>query len=219
MTQMLSLYLTCKSQTWLEWFIFPVTFYRHSIFLGVVTIILNSPLKGNDCRQFWSFTLSFYKKKNRRSILASTQFCSASIHVTVKSFLLSIHPGGMRVMLLYIYIVLLDWCLTWFFLKPKITKFTVSICQNHSTVWITQLQYERKKYQVKMCLVRFSSAKMCKVKWWNRAVAESCVCLSLSSATNYNILNSEWELDNKGKFLGLSGSHLAHLWNMLLPVL
>lgn len=178
MTQMLSLYLTRKSQTWLEWFIFPITFYLSSQhFPWCCDYYIKFPFKrkwlivDNSGPSLWAF----YKKKPRKSILASTQFCSASIHFTVKSFLLSIHPGGMRVMLLYIYIVLLDWCLTWFFLKPKITKFTVSICQNHSTVWITQLWYERKKYQVKMCLVRFSSAKMCKVKWWNRAVAKSHV--------------------------------------------
>ena len=166
------LHVRIKTQTWLEWFIFPITFYLSSLhFPWCCDYYIKFPFKrkwfiDNSGPSLWAFNC---KKKPERVYWQVIQFCSASIHFTVKIFLLSTHPGGMRVMLLSIYIVLLDWCLNWFFLKLKIkTKFIVSICKNHSIVWTTQLWYERKKYEVKMCLVRFFSAKMCKAKWWNK---------------------------------------------------
>lgn len=56
-------------------------------------------------------------------------------------------------------------------LKPKITKFIISICQNI----LLRRSLRRRKYQVNMCLVRFSLAKMWIARWCETAVADSHV--------------------------------------------
>ena len=71
-------------------------------------------------------------------------------------------------------------------LKPKITKFIISICQNIPL----RRSLGRRKYQVNMCLVRFSLAKMWTARWWNSSSWQSC--FDLSSATNYPPLEF-WE--------------------------
>lgn len=132
-----------------------------AVFLGVVT--LNSHLKGNDCG---SFTLSFYKKK-LESILASTQLsCLCPLHCQKLAF----KPPCWRCQsnATSHLLVLLDWGLDWLCLQPEIrTNFIVSVCQT-IPLCISFNWCERENYQVKMCLVRFSSAKMCNARRGNK---------------------------------------------------
>lgn len=74
--------------------------------------------------------LAFIRKGQKGEYIASPQLHSASVHFTIKYLLLSNHHGAVKAMLLYIYIVLLDFGLNWLSLKAKIrTTSTVSICQ------------------------------------------------------------------------------------------
>lgn len=117
-----------KTQTWLGWLLFPMTIYPHGIFPWCCDYYIKFPLKRK-----WLWVLPFellFKKSQKGEYIGKypTLFCLYSL--SCQSFLLSTHPGSVRMILLYIYIVLLDWCLDWLFLKPKIrTKFIISICQ------------------------------------------------------------------------------------------
>lgn len=93
-----------------------------AFFLGV---LLNSYLKGNDCG---SFPLTVYKKKPGRRVDWQVPNSALPLSTPLSKLPLK-HPSWWcRNNATFLYIVLLERCLDWFSLKPKRTKFIISIC-------------------------------------------------------------------------------------------
>lgn len=138
---MLLPYLTCKSQNSNLPGMASISHSFLPIYLAfslcVVTIILNSHLKENDCGQFSPFTFAFKRKSQKESILANAHFCCLPfLHCQKTS---SEEPIlSVIAVLLYIYIVLWNWCLNWLSLRQKNKIYHQHVkpfhCADHSAV-------------------------------------------------------------------------------------
>lgn len=138
-----------KTQTWLGWLPFPMTIYPHGIFSWCCDYYIKFPLKR---KWLWVLPFEFIILKSQRGEYTGKYpnlFCFYPL--SCQSFLLSTHPSNIRMILLYMYIILLDCCLDWLFLKPKIRKKNYyQRLSNHSSVWITLSVVWKEEIQVKM---------------------------------------------------------------------